>query len=173
LYYGDGWGNFAGPYLIAVFRGDAKSQTGNYYNLTLGDFDGDGCPDVAWIDDEGHGWSASVRVAYSNCHGGFSLPFTPEAALGKIDNLQTADINLDGISDLVVTFDPPLLLSAPAVQVFLGKKRGNFTFSPFFMDPGLSGPIQVADFNGDGYPDIAYMSTSASGRSIKNPWWKT
>ena len=52
LVYGDGFGGFSSPYKIASLVGSPASLTTNFDNLIVGDFDGNGCPDVAWTEYE-------------------------------------------------------------------------------------------------------------------------
>jgi hypothetical protein len=65
----------------------------------------------------------------------------------------TADLNGDGVADLVVGG-----ADSNALAVFLG--RGDGTFGPELLLPGAASSIVVGDFNGDGIPDIA---TAAGG----------
>lgn len=169
LYYGDGYGNFYGPYRITSLIGSLGSFTGNKYNLIAGDFDGNGCPDVAWTEYEPYGtnsFQTQLRVAYGDCHGDFSIK-TIYNIVGEIDNIQTADLNRDAVSDIVATLDAAGEgVTNPALQISYGHTNRTFT-TKTISDPSLVGPIQVADFNGDGYPDIAYVSDSSAGEAVK------
>src|ERR1017187_2028701 len=107
LVYGDGNGGFSSPYKITSLVGTPASLTSGFYNLIVGDFDGNGCPDVAWTEYEAYGqqgYQSQLRIAYGDCHGNFSV-VTQENVIGEIDNLQTSDLNRDGISDIVSTLD--------------------------------------------------------------------
>lgn len=169
LYYGDGYGNFSGPYNVAKLTGYAASMTVNGYNLIAGDFDGDGCADVAWTEYEAYGtngYKSQLKIAYGNCKGGFTV-VTQQNIIGQIDNIQTADLNRDGISDIVSTLDAGGQgVTNPTLQIFYGHKNRTLT-TKLILDPGLTGPIQVADLNGDGYPDIAYNAFENSSTGVK------
>lgn len=170
LFYGDGWGNFFGPYLITTVNGSVKSPTGFYYNLVAGDFDGDGCTDLAWIEFYLPTSSSTLMARYGDCHGNFTqtTPSVLAFAGGVIDSLRAADMDRDGITDLVMTIDSPSTIGAYQVlTTCYGQKDRTFQGSRYISDPGLTAPIAVADFNGDGYPDIAYISSTASGKSVK------
>jgi hypothetical protein len=168
LYYGNGYGSFSGPYKIASLSGYSGSFAGDFYNLIAGDFDGNGCPDVAWTEFESYGessYQSQLRVAYGDCHGNFSVK-TIYNIIGEIDNIQTADLDRDSVSDIVATVDAAGTgVTNPMLQISYGQKNRTFT-TKTISDPSLVGPIQVGDFNGDGYPDIAYADWS-SGEVVK------
>ena len=166
LYSGDGHGGFAAPHWIATLGGTAASRTGGFYNLTVGDYDGNECQDLAWIE-SGPGTLAQIRVAYGDCHGNFVVTTPIANAVGLIDNIQTADLDRDGVSDLLVTVDATGGgVNGPTLGIGYGQKDRTFKVK-LIGDPSLSGPLAVADMSGDGFPDIAYISTSASGAEIK------
>jgi hypothetical protein len=166
LYIGDGHGGFAGPHSIATLLGSAASSTGGYYNLIAGDYDADGCTDVAWVEAEPQANHTQVYVAYGDCHGNFAVT-TPVAIVGELDNIQTTDLDRDGISDIVATVDAfGAGANGPTLGIGYGQKDRTFNVK-IIGDPSLSGPLAVADLNGDGFPDIAYISTSGSGAEIK------
>lgn len=171
LEYGDGYGNFYGPYAIAQLAAPESpaSMTGNYYNLVAGDFDGNGCPDVAWTEAEEYGergFLSQIKVAFGDCRGNFAVT-TPYNVEGEFDNLQSTDLDRDGVTDLVATLDEGGQgVVNPTVQLSYGHADRSFTTKQV-NDPTLNGPIQVADFNGDAYPDIAYAASNASGNFLK------
>ena len=169
LYYGDGYGSFSGPYKITQLTGSAASMAISVYNLITGDYDGNGCPDVAWTEYEAYGqrgFQTQLKIAYGDCKGGFKV-VTQQNVIGEIDSLQTADLNRDGISDIVSALDASGQgVSNPTLQIFYGQKNRTLA-TKLINDPGLTGPIQVGDFNGDGYPDIAYNAVENSIAGVK------
>src|SRR6516164_749994 len=62
-------------------------------------------------------------------------------------SVTSADLNRDGILDLAVPADGGL-------NVFLGHGDGTFRAAPFISMPQINNAV-VADFNGDGKPDLA------------------
>ncbi len=125
------------------FRAPVSFDAGFYPTvLTIGDYDSDGNNDVAVVgcpfecDD--------VRVLQGNGNGSFGSPDVYLVGDGPGD-VETADVNGDGIIDLVV--------EASGVSVLLGNGDGTFS-AHYISNPGLSG-VEVADFNRDGALDLA------------------
>lgn len=72
--------------------------------------------------------------------------------------LFTADLNVDGLPDiLAVVYNS----SGTALQPYLNQGNGTFKAAEPILTPlpqGTSIPILVADFNGDGIPDLTFAS---------------
>jgi hypothetical protein len=118
-------------------------------SLAVGDFNGDGNPDLA-IGNEG---SNNVTVFLGNGLGGFTSPVGSPFAVGSAPySVVAADVNGDGIQDLIVAN-----ANSSNVTVLLGNGSGGFT--PAAGSPYAAGtePLSVAvgDFNGDGIEDLA------------------
>lgn len=84
--------------------------------------------------------------------GAVAPTFEPARALavgGSAGNVAVADVNRDGRDDLVVA-------SSPGISVLLGAGGGRFGAPVHFSDGTFSAvAVAVADFNGDGKPDVA------------------
>jgi hypothetical protein len=127
----------------------------------VSDFNGDGNMDIAYSHTDG--WSNSyVGILLGTGKGTFQAPrtystFPPTTALA------TADLNLDGKPDLVVSTNRKFM-------IMLGNGDGTFTTHleswnfPAYLQAFSGGPLVVRDVTGDGVPDIvADCPTQTSG----------
>jgi len=148
-------GNIAtGTLGIALGKGDGtftaqpNVSVGGVSRPCVGDFDGDGNLDVA---------TASGFVSFGNGDG----TLTPSFALikeGFFLYCAVVDLNGDGRDDVVLTEEA-------GVFVFLGQADRTFKEIEY---PYLSyaGPLEVGDFNEDGYPDVATMEFEGSRLTV-------
>ena len=129
-------------------------------SVAVGDFNGDGNPDLAIANFA----SDNVTVLLGNGTGGFTAaPGSPFAAGSEPTSVAVGDFNGDGRPDLAVAN-----YGSGTVTVLLGNGRGGFTAAPGSPFAVGSGPMSVAvgDFNGDGKPDLAIASLGAGGVTV-------
>ena len=146
-------GNGPGGITILLGKGDgtfttvAASPATGYapYSIAVGDFNGDGIPDLAAANFE----SRTVTVLLGNGDGTFKAAASP-ATSGDPESIAVGDFNGDGKADLAVpnSFDN-------TVTILLGNGDGTFTTaaSPITGDQPVC--VVVGDFNGDGKADLA------------------
>jgi hypothetical protein len=160
LHYGNGYGAFSQAHTFAKITPD-------FVNMIVGDFDANGCQDVAWDqmqEPTQYNFRAQLKVAYGDCSGGFHV-ITAQDFVGELGQLQTADLNRDGISDIVAIRDfGGQGVINPTIQILYGQKGQTFARKPISV-PKLAGSFQVADLDGNGWPDIAFTYWS-SGTTI-------
>jgi hypothetical protein len=150
-------GTFAAP--VNLYAGGANW-------VALGDLNGDGANDVALTD------AAGVKVLF---HTGaasattYAAPVTvftqtPNGNVQGANIIAIADVNGDGLNDLIITDPGPTGGMAPTVQVLLQDPaaKGTFKAAVSYAMPqqNLAESIIVTDINGDGLPDIIIGGTS-------------
>jgi hypothetical protein len=126
-------------------------------SLAVGDFDADGKLDLAATRD----WSGSVNVLRGNGDGTFQ-PAQSFAAGADPQSVNTADVNGDGVLDLVVTNGADV----GGLSALLGNGDGSFRL-PITTAVGPNPTfLAVADFNADGRPDAALTRFFSSKVSV-------
>ena len=119
--------------------------------LAIGDFNGDGAPDVAAA-------SAAVSSFDVLYHASFSLPFSRHVDSGA-RTLAVGDFDEDGIDDLAVS-------GTGSIAIFLGTHNTALATGPVLAvtsaPVGTASTVVAGDFDGDGHTDLAF----ADGRQL-------
>jgi subtilisin family serine protease len=141
-----------------------KEQTlyapGAVLSVATGDFNGDGNLDIVG----GLAGGLPLVVFAGDGKGGFSDPIvrppeTPIASYATV-NMQTADMNRDGVPDLIVTDQGGVVNGA---QIYLSMGDGTFKESDAFIGDTPAGNVLNAaagDMDGDGCPDVVVSTDS-------------
>jgi hypothetical protein len=126
--------------------------------LAVGDFDRDGHPDLAVANYPIKGLGASnIALLLGNGDGTFQAPRLFGQGLGPL-SLTVADFNGDGRPDLAVSNQ---LLNNVAVLLGSSNSDAIFEEAAYFGASAQPGEIIVADFDGDGQPDLAVADVVA------------
>jgi hypothetical protein len=165
LLLGNGDGTFKPAHTILA--------TGNPSSILVGDFNGDGKPDIVIAFDSEFGFGVTtLSIFRGNGDGTFQAPspipipffsgFTQANVVG-VSSIAAADFNGDGRLDLAlgvsavttntVTGGSPFVVYD--VEVLLNRGDGTFTAVETPLVSAVEpAPLVVADFDGDGHPDL-------------------
>jgi len=143
--------------------------------VAVGDLNGDGTTDVALTDNVGVKILTHLGDAASTTYSAAVAVYTDYGPPGSWGNnlIAVADVNGDGLNDLVITDLYPYGGSSPAVAILLQNASSRGTFLPPVSYPiaGESVPqsIAVADVNGDGLLDVIVGGSYAVSVLLQNP----
>lgn len=128
--------------------------TMSVYSLAAGDFNHDGVQDlvVGYFGDAYYQLLVLLGSRSGRLTPVGSYPVQLSGTFGGASSIVVADFNGDGKSDVVLT-EPSF--SHGSVEVRLGDGAGGFTRSWTSGFTGYPRTVAVADFNGDGIPDLA------------------
>lgn len=130
------------------------------YALAVGDVDGNGTPDLVSITSD-NASSTTVSILLGDGHGNFQQPVSQQTFAGIYPGpAYLSDLDGDGKLDLVLAMEQPS--GVGGTLVWLKNTGGGFAASVTLASIAV-GNLQIADFNGDGKPDILYAVPNASG----------
>ncbi|MGC1617178.1 MAG: FG-GAP-like repeat-containing protein [Candidatus Acidiferrum sp.] len=128
--------------------------------MTASDFNSDGNTDLAIVNQT----TNNVSILLGNGNGTFTQAANSPFAVGKSPfAIASGDLNVDGHPDLAIVNQADSTLS-----VFLGNGDGTFTAatnSPLATGQN-STSVAIADFNGDGVPDMAVTDPVTDSISV-------
>lgn len=139
-----------------TFRAGATVMENDPFALLdgrLADVNGDGCLDAVIADALSNVW-----IAQGDCSGNFAsvtgIPMGDSNAALKV-----ADINGDGVPDLITSSLPAInpafgSVAGNTLSVALGLGNGKFGVARNYVGTSQAYSIGIADFNGDGKPDF-------------------
>lgn len=171
LIYGGGADNGVSIEPYEIVDGESEELiAGSIRDFVIEDFNNDGSLDFL------AGGASELFLGLGDGEGGFLAPqvnqidvLTEDTLLSTLD-LESADFNLDGNADLILT-------AVNGTIMLYGDGEGNFTEEFRFDDPNFNdesenqnfvneGQITVGDFNSDGIPDFATIDRVQSSNDV-------
>lgn len=154
------------PAITPTVNGETFQSTA----IASGHFTASGYPDLVVTGSPSTGADGYVALYLNRgpTHGvaTFATPVLFDAGF-QPDAIATADFRANGLTDVVVTNIVPGTQTG-AVQVLFGDGKGHLaTSSTVAVDVELAS-VSVADFNGDGYPDILAVGIDGSLNLLLN-----
>ena len=153
ILFGDRQGRFAEPRLFPVVGGP--------FMTVVADFNADARLDVA-VGTQTAGWR---RVALLLGNG--SRRFRAPSYFGSFESAPTAlgvgDFNRDGKLDIAAGAGPNVPPGANNLSILLGEGKGGFSAPTYFTVGPAPQSMSIADFNGDGFSDLAISNSLPSG----------
>ncbi|MEO5566904.1 MAG: VCBS repeat-containing protein, partial [Gemmatimonadaceae bacterium] len=165
LWLNGGTGNFTAA--TSKAPAIAGTNTGQrWQEPSFIDIDNDGDPDMYLGARSGTGWNEDVLLV-NDGFGNFRattairLPAPKFPTAHGINNAKAADFNGDGRQDLVLFEIPQPFSTSSAIRLWINKGNGSFSDDavawglPSTCTGEIIEPLYVADFNSDGWPDVA------------------
>jgi hypothetical protein len=162
--------------VVMLGKGDGTLQSGVSYpagnctdGVTIGDFNHDGKLDLAVINSVCYeGTINQLNIFMGNGDGSFQSPVS-YLDTGAPVLVSTGDFNGDGNLDVAVVNAIANEQAPDTLQIFLGTGNGTFKLGSHVSIEGGYVPepneMLIADFNGDGIPDVA-VSDNAWGVTV-------
>lgn len=144
-------GKAGGAFSLGTYAGYSDSCAS--YSSAMGDFNGDGTPDIVYVCA-----SSAVYVALGTGSGGFGTSTAYTTSLSTTYSVVVGDFNGDGKLDIAAAS-----YGNSTVDIFAGNGDGTFNTTPTVISVGFNPwSITTGDFNGDGKRDFAVSSTSTT-----------
>jgi FG-GAP-like repeat len=154
---------------IRIYHATAPGQYGSFTDYAVGpdkfpnemvvaDFNGDGAPDIAFLQRTAASYAPSISFLWNNGDGTFR-PYSTTTDLGLVlggHMLVGGDFNNDGRVDLAA-LDCPLSGADCQVDVYLSNGNGTFRLSDTPRWQTMTGLVAI-DLNKDGKVDLATTS---------------
>src|SRR5438874_2462085 len=154
-------GNGVGTFQPAQNFALGNSQTLIPTDIALGDFNGDGKPDVAVFLPGANSPSGEVRILMGNGDGTLQAPVVTMLDLQPGMGVAVTDVNGDKKADLLVSLFDSNNASNLTLNVRMGTGDGTFA-TPKFVVSGTQPLVAITDFNKDTRSDLGVSDTGGA-----------
>lgn len=137
--------------VFSVVRADVP----NFEAMVSGDFDGDGRADLAGALAPGSSFPGTMMM-FGAANRTLGAPVT--LPLRRVTGLRAADLDRDGVSDLVT-----LAASVGVIGVAHGQRGGMPKMTLYAAPPSSARALAIGDFDGDGRRDVAVSGIDGFG----------
>jgi len=146
---GDGTFQATSQYAASIGLRDISAQ--DRIQLAIGDVNDDGIPDIV---------TEGGSILLGDGSGGF--PGRSDYVSSGSGYVMLSDFDGDGKIDIIIGTGNPLFLTGASVTVLFNQGGSTFLAAPALHVPGGgANPLAaVADFDGDGVPDLALLSSN-------------
>ncbi|MGC2246353.1 MAG: FG-GAP-like repeat-containing protein [Terriglobales bacterium] len=135
------------------------------YAVAVDDVDGNGTPDLVFMTSD-NSTTTTVSIMLGDGHGNFQPPSVQQTFSGVYPGpAYLSDLDGDGKLDLVLAVEQP---SGAAYNLVWLQNTGGAFGAPTTLATATNSNFSIADFNGDGKPDIIYKATSQSLHILMN-----
>jgi hypothetical protein len=169
VYLNNGNGTFSPGQLVRGNEAETDSPPELFESAAVGDLNSDGCSDLVLTDTYGLAY-----VFSGNCNGTFAYP-PLQYAIGDLGvTVQLADVNGDGILDIVASgaFLPGAggvgygNVAGDEVSILLGDGTGHFGLCRTYRGDMSMYSLVIGDVNGDGFPDLITANQGSNTASV-------
>lgn len=128
------------------------------WSLTVGDWNGDGRPDIAYTNDQD---KLVLRTQGKPGDWSQKKEFSLDSTADDAEVLQAVDLNGDGRADLA-------LLTNTRLMIWLQKASGAWDeVKTYVLGESGCGGLRSGDLNGDGKPDLFYTAPDADALLVR------
>ncbi|NOG55295.1 MAG: VCBS repeat-containing protein [Planctomycetes bacterium] len=157
IFVNDGHGNLDTRREFPLPLGYRKASQQLPHHMTIGDLDGDGDSDLAFVGDVGSAsYDPAELILLSQEEAGFELKSQTRYGDGSGSGVALADCDADGDLDV-------LMISGRVSGVYVYQNLGNWAFdllTPYPADSYWPGVLCVADLTSDGLADVVSPGAS-------------
>jgi hypothetical protein len=155
LLFNDGKGNFTQQ---RIWEDQGLPSGYLDQDLVVGDFNADGRPDIAWVEQSSPNSQVTIWTALNTGNGTFTAPAQLGTLPAGYGYIRGADLDLDGKTDLIGWTTQISQYTMTPLPVTVYYSNGDGTFTADTIANTVVSDVGVSDINGDGNRDVLIAS---------------